>query len=97
FTLLRGPNRYKPEPSVPVQMRLMFRFGSHRDSFLGAEVLPGAAFKLLCLVLDPQVVPNHVADHRNKHDDQKDVNHSSKRFRSEHDGLRWRAPPSGLG
>jgi hypothetical protein len=70
-----------------MQMRLMLGLRRHRNSFFGAEVLMAAALKLLLPVLDAQVVPNHVADHRNEYDDQKDVNHSSKRFRSEHDGL----------
>jgi hypothetical protein len=64
------------EPSVPVQMRLMFGFGPNCDSFLGPEVL-SAALKLLRPMLDAQVVPHHVADHRNEANDQKDINHAS--------------------
>ena len=75
--VIRPPSWPRPFTSVPVQMRLMFRFGSRRNSFLGPEVLPCAGLKLLCLVLDPQVVPHHIADHRNETDDQKDVNHPS--------------------
>jgi hypothetical protein len=55
--------------SVLVQMRLMFRFGADRNSFLGAEVLMAVRLKLLRAMLDAQVVPNHVAHHRNKYDD----------------------------
>jgi hypothetical protein len=47
----------------------MFRFGADRYSFFGAEVLMAVRLKLLRAMLDAQVVPNHVAHHRNKYDD----------------------------
>ncbi len=63
---------------MPVMhVRLMLGLSPGNNSFFRAVVLMVAALKLPRPPLDPQVVPNHVAEHRNKPDDQQNVNHLS--------------------
>src|SRR5581483_827184 len=62
---------------VVVQPSLVLCLCPRRNPFLGPVVLMRAALELPCPPPDAQVVPEHVADHRHKRDNQEHINHPS--------------------